>query len=199
MLRIIFATKNEHKLKEIREIFSELPYKVVSIAEAGVDIDVVEDGKTFAANSRKKAMEISVHFPEDIVMADDSGIEIDFLGGEPGVYSSRYLGVDTPYAEKNAIILDRLKDAGSGERGARFKCCVTAVFPDKSVLQYEGVMEGEIAKEVSGVGGFGYDPIFFIPEKGCTSAELSPSEKNAISHRGKALRGMFSLLKEKLG
>ncbi len=196
-MRIIFATKNMHKLKEIREIFAELPYEVVSMGETGVDVDVVEDGETFSANSRKKAVEISAHFPDDIVMADDSGIEIDFLGGEPGVYSARYLGVDTPYPEKNAIILDRIKDAVGEERSARFKCCITAVLPGGEELQYEGVMEGLIADEIRGENGFGYDPIFYVPEKGKTTAMMNPEEKNAISHRGKALRGMLSLLKER--
>lgn len=198
MIRLIFATKNKHKMQEIREIFSGLPFEIVSMEEIGVDVEVVEDGTTFAENSFIKAKEISKYFPNDIVMADDSGLEIDYLNKEPGVYSARYLGKDTPYIEKNTIILDRLKDVKGSERSARFVCNITAFFPDGTHLQTEGVMEGEIAKEIAGENGFGYDPIFYVPEFGMTSALMSREEKNSISHRGKALRMMEKLLRDRV-
>ncbi len=198
MKKIIFATKNKHKMQEIREIFANLPFEVFSMEEIGVDVDVVEDGTTFAENSFIKAEEISKYFPNDIVMADDSGLEIDYLNREPGVYSARYLGKDTPYIEKNTIIIDRLKEAKDNERSARFVCNITAFLPDGSYLQTEGIMEGEIAKEIAGENGFGYDPIFYVPEYGMTSALMSREDKNSISHRGKALRMMEKLLREKV-
>ncbi len=198
MRRIIFATRNNHKMEEIKAIFKELPFEVLSMVELGIDVEVVEDGKTFAENSYKKAKEIAKYLPDDIVMADDSGLEIDYLNKEPGVYSSRYLGVDTPYTEKNAIILDRLKNVAQADRSARFICNITACLPDGSTLQYEGKIEGRIADEISGENGFGYDPIFYVPEKGMTTAMMNDEEKNSISHRGNALRGMLALLKGKI-
>jgi XTP/dITP diphosphohydrolase len=135
---------------------------------------------------------------ETIVLADDSGLEIDYLGGEPGIYSARYLGKDTPYSEKNRIILDRLKDAADEERSARFVCAIAARLPEGKKLDTLGKMEGRIAYEIAGENGFGYDPIFFLPEFGKNSAELSPEEKNAVSHRGKALRDMEKLLRKEL-
>lgn len=196
MKRIVFATKNQHKMQEIKEIFSVLPFEVISMGDLGIDIDVVEDGSTFAENSYKKAYEISRVFKDDIVMADDSGLEIDYLRGEPGVHSARYLGKDTPYIKKNTIILDRLKEAKGEDRSARFVCNITAFFPDGTHLQCEGVMEGVIADEIAGENGFGYDPIFFVPQYGMTTALMDRDMKNSISHRGKALRTMASLLEE---
>ncbi len=196
--RIVFATNNEHKMVEIRHILSALSYEIVSLKDIGLEVDVVEDGKTFAENSYKKAIEISKYLEEDIVLADDSGLVIDYLGGEPGIYSSRYLGKDTPYAEKNRIIIDRLSGVAGEKRSARFVCNITAVLPDGSTLQYEGVLEGLIADKVYGENGFGYDPIFYVPEYDMTSAQMSSELKNKISHRGKALKGMFKLLKDKI-
>lgn len=196
--RIIFATKNAHKMVEIREILADLPYEVVSMEEVGVDIDVVEDGQTFEENARKKAKEIGEHFPQDIVLADDSGLVVDYMNGEPGIYSARYGGRDTAYSTKNQMIIDNLAEAKDGERAARFVCVIAASLPGGTLMDVRGTFEGTIAYEAHGVNGFGYDPIFYVPEEGCTSAELSPEKKNAISHRGNALRKMYALLKERL-
>ena len=205
-MRIVFATGNKDKMKEIRRILGGLDCEIFSMKEVGVDEDVDENGSTFSENACIKAKAISealkLKDPEmakdTVVLADDSGLEIDFLGGEPGIYSARYLGKDTPYTEKNSIILDRLKDVKDEDRTARFVCAIAAVLPDGRCLDTRGTMEGRIGYEIAGENGFGYDPIFFLPEYGKTSAEISPDEKNAISHRGKALRAMAELLGEEL-
>ncbi len=192
--QIIFATKNQHKMIEIKEILSDLPYKVVSMEEAGIDIDVLEDGHTFEENAIKKAKEIAVK-TGDIVLADDSGLEVDYMNGEPGIYSARFGGETTTYDIKNQMILDRLKNAKEKERSARFVCVIAAAFPDGEVRHVRGTIEGYIADEAKGIGGFGYDPIFYVPEEGCTTAEMTAEKKNAISHRGQALRRMKDALK----
>ncbi len=205
-MRIVFATGNKDKMREIRQILGGIDAEILSMKEAGVFEDVVEDGTTFAENARIKADAIydlivakePKMSGETIVLADDSGLEIDYLGGEPGIYSARYLGKDTPYSEKNRIILDRLKDAADEERSARFVCAIAARLPEGKKLDTLGKMEGRIAYEIAGENGFGYDPIFFLPEFGKNSAELSPEEKNAVSHRGKALRDMEKLLRKEL-
>ena len=205
-MRIVFATGNKDKMREIRQILGGIDAEILSMKEAGVFEDVVEDGTTFAENARIKADAIydlivakePEMSGETIVLADDSGLEIDYLGGEPGIYSARYLGKDTPYNEKNRIILDRLKDAADEERSARFVCAIAARLPEGKKLDTLGKMEGRIAYEIAGENGFGYDPIFFLPEFGKNSAELSPEEKNAVSHRGKALRDMEKLLRKEL-
>lgn len=189
---IIFATKNEGKMKEVREILSDLPYRVQSMEEAGIDIDVVEDGDTFEANAIKKAREIC-EVSQSIVLADDSGLEIDFFDQAPGVYSARYLGKDTPYSEKNAIILDRMKEVPEEERTARFVCAIAVAFPDGRTHVVRGTIEGIIGYESKGDNGFGYDPIFYVPEYGMTTSEMPPELKNQLSHRGKALRKMKEL------
>ena len=174
--------------------------------EAGVFEDVEENGKTFAENSMIKATSIAQiikdKFPEEaketIVLADDSGLEIDYLNGEPGVYSARYMGKETSYTEKNNNLIERLNGVPDSERTARFVCAISAVLPDGKELSTVGTMEGIIGYEIAGVNGFGYDPIFYLPEYKKTSAEISADEKNAISHRGKALREMAKLLKEEL-
>ena len=192
--KIIFATKNKGKLKEINMILSDM-FEVVSMEDAGISIDVEEDGTTFEENSIKKATEI-MKICNEIVLADDSGLEIDYLNKEPGVYSARYMGVDTPYSEKNAKILEILKDVPEEERTARFVCVISAAIPSpyNKVLTVRGTIEGIIGYEIQGENGFGYDPIFYLPEKKCTTAQLSLDDKNEISHRGKALR----LMKEEL-
>ena len=195
--RIIFATGNKNKMREIHEILGDLGWEILSMKEAGIDVDIVEDGTTFEENALIKAKAVAAHC-NDIVLADDSGLVIDYLNGEPGVYSARYLG-DTPYEEKNRILIERVKDAKGKERSARFMCNIAAVLPDGRVLHTEAAMEGEIAKEAAGNGGFGYDPILWLPEYGKTSAELTMEEKNRISHRGKALERMKDALKEALG
>ena len=191
--KIIFATGNEGKMREVRMILGDLGIQVISMKEAGVTAEADENGTTFEENAIIKAKEIMEKTGE-IVLADDSGLEVDALGGEPGIYSARYMGEDTSYEIKNQNIIDRLADAKEEERTARFVSAIAAVLPDGSELVTEGTVEGLIAHEPAGNGGFGYDPIFFLPEYGCTSAELSMEEKNKISHRGKALQ----MIKEEL-
>lgn len=195
--RIVFATGNAHKMIEIRQILEDLGMPVISMREAGVDPEIIEDGVTFEENALIKAREVAKLLPNDIVLADDSGLEVDALNGEPGIYSARYAGEDTPYEIKNQLILDRLKEVSEEERTARFACAVAAVFPDGTEKVVRKNMEGRIAYESAGANGFGYDPIFYLPEYGCTSAELSPEDKNAISHRGKALRAMRVVIEAK--
>lgn len=194
--RIIFATQNAHKMIEIKQILSDLPYEVVSMGEVGIDIEVVEDGITFEENAAKKAKEI-MEVTGEIVLADDSGLEIDFLNKEPGIYSARYLGKDTPYPEKNAIILDRLKEAEGEDRSARFVCVIAAAYPNGEVITARGTMEGVIAAKSMGANGFGYDPIFYVSEYGKTTAEMSSEVKNSISHRGNALRKIRGMMNNK--
>ncbi len=191
---IIFATGNEGKVREIRAILADTPYHVITMKEAGIDIDVEENGATFTANAVIKAKAIAAR-TDHIVLADDSGLEIDALQGEPGVLSARYMGKDTSYDIKNQNLIDRLEGVAKEERTARFVCAVAACLPDKTILTTVGTMEGRIAHEIKGTNGFGYDPIFFLPAYHMTSAEISPEEKNAISHRGKALRQMGEVLK----
>ena len=193
--RIVFATGNQDKMREIRMIMEDLEIPVISMKEAGVSADIVEDGSTFEENAMIKARAIAKMLPEDIVMADDSGLEIDFLNKEPGIYSARYLGEKTSYDIKNNKILERLKNVPAEKRTARFVCAVAAVFPgNKEVIGY-GTMEGRIADHIAGENGFGYDPIFWLDDYGCTSAEISPEQKNELSHRGKALREVKKQLK----
>lgn len=193
MKKLIFATGNEHKLVEIRAIMADTDYEVISMREAGFDGDIVEDGTTFEENALIKARTIAKETGM-LTLADDSGLVIDYLNGEPGIYSARYLGEDTPHSQKNADLLRRLEGVPDEKRSARFVCAVAAVFPDGREEVVRGVMEGRIAYEIAGANGFGYDPIFFLPQYGCTSAELSPEDKNAISHRGNALR----MIREKI-
>ena len=195
--RIIFATGNEGKMREIRAILEDLKLPVLSMKEAGVNPEIVEDGKTFGENAEIKARAVW-NLTGDIVLADDSGLVVDYIGGEPGIYSARYLGEDTSYAVKNQVIIDRLSQAKGSERSARFVCNIAAVLPDGRVLHAEETMEGEIAYVPAGSGGFGYDPILYLPEFAKTSAELTMDEKNQISHRGKALRAVKELLKREL-
>ncbi|WP_035795876.1 XTP/dITP diphosphatase [Butyrivibrio sp. WCD3002] len=195
-MRIVFATGNNDKMREIRQILGGFTEDIVSMKDAGIDIDIVEDGSTFEENAMIKARAVHEHCKDAIVLADDSGLEIDFLNKEPGIYSARYLGRETPYPEKNAIILDKLKDVPDEKRSARFVCAIAACLPGGEEIVVRGTMEGRIGYEIAGENGFGYDPIFFLPEYGKTSAELLPEEKNAVSHRGKALRMMEEKLKE---
>lgn len=195
--RIIFATGNEGKMREIRVLLADLGLPVLSMKEAGAEPEIVEDGATFGENAEIKARAVW-NLTGDIVLADDSGLMVDHLGGEPGIYSARYMGEDTSYEIKNRNIIDRLKDAGGRSRSARFVCNIAAVLPDGRVLHTEETMEGMIAEEPAGSGGFGYDPILFLPEYGLTSAEITMEEKNKISHRGKALRAMKAALEKVL-
>lgn len=193
MKRMIFATGNENKMKEIREILGALPLEILSMKEAGVSADIVEDGKTFEENALIKARAIC-KLAGEMVLADDSGLEIDYLNKEPGIYSARYMGEDTSYHIKNKSLIDRLEGVPDEKRTARFVCAIAAVLPDGKELVVRGTVEGIIGYEEKGENGFGYDPIFYLPERGCTTAELPPEEKNSISHRGNALRLMKELL-----
>jgi XTP/dITP diphosphohydrolase len=205
-MRIVFATGNKDKMREIREILGGLGAEILSMKEAGIEGDIEENGTTFSENSMIKAMSVAGLLKEkdpeaagqSIILADDSGLEVDYLGGEPGIYSARYMGRDTSYAEKNTAIIAKLEGVPDEERTARFVCAIAAVLPNGKKLDTLGTMEGRIAYEIAGANGFGYDPIFFLPEYGKTSAELTEQEKNAISHRGKALRKMAEILEAEL-
>lgn len=200
-MKVIVATGNKDKVKEIREILRDMDAGVVTMKEAGFFAEPEENGSTFLENAVIKAKAVAEEASKDeawkdaVVMADDSGLVIDALNGEPGIYSARYLGHDTSYRVKNADLIRRLEGISGEERSARFICAVAAVCPDGKVLTAEGAMEGQIGYKECGENGFGYDPIFYLPEFGCTSAQLSLEDKNHISHRGKALRAM----REKLG
>lgn len=194
--KIIFATGNEGKMREIREILKDLGMEILSMKQAGVSMDIAEDGKTFGENAEIKAMAVWKK-TGGIVLADDSGLVVDCLNGEPGIYSARYMGEDTSYEIKNQNIIERAAKARGGERSARFLCNIAAVLPDGEVLHTEAAMEGLIAEKPAGNGGFGYDPILYIPEYGKTGGELTMEEKNKISHRGKALKAMKERLQER--
>lgn len=196
--RIIFATGNAGKMREIRLILGDLGCEILSMKEAGADPEIVENGSSFGENAEIKARAVWQE-TGDIVLADDSGLVVDYIGGEPGIYSARYMGEETSYEIKNQNIIDRLSEAKEEERAARFVCNIAAVLPDGSVIHTEETMEGRIAYEPAGSGGFGYDPILMLPEYGVTSAELTIEEKNRISHRGKALKAMKQQLKRILG
>ena len=201
---IIFATGNKNKMIEIRMILADLGCKILSQKEAGIQADVVEDGQTFEENALIKATtiaDIARKMPEyknAVVLADDSGLEIDALNKEPGIYSARYMGEDTSYDIKNQALIDRLEGVPDEKRTARFVCALAAALPDGSTEVVRGTMEGRIGYEITGENGFGYDPIFYLPQFGCSSAELEPEKKNELSHRGEGLRKMRKVLEEKL-
>lgn len=195
MKRLIFATGNKDKLKEIRAIMEGLDYEILSMKEAGIDIEIEENGTTFQENALIKARAIHARCQE-LVLADDSGLEVDYMDKQPGVFSHRFGGEDTPYSVKNQMIIDRLEGVPDEKRTARFVCAIAAVFPDGTEVVREAAMEGIIGYQEAGANGFGYDPIFYLPEYGCTSAELTPEQKNTISHRGKALRLMREVLEQ---
>lgn len=196
MKQIIFATGNKDKMREIREIMADIDVEVISMKEAGIVVDVVEDGTTFEENSLIKAKAIAAH-TDAIVLADDSGLEIDYLEKAPGVYSARFMGEDTSYDIKNQALIDKLEGVPKEQRTARFVCAIGAVLPNKETLVVRETMEGYIGYEIAGENGFGYDPIFYLDEFGCSSAALSREQKNEISHRGKALRAMRDILLER--
>lgn len=197
MNKIIFATSNAGKMREIREILKDMNVEILSMKEAGITVDIVEDGKTFEENALIKA-EMIRDLTGCLVLADDSGLEVDALNKEPGVYSARYMGEDTSYKIKNAEIIRRLEGLSGDKRSARFVCVIAAAFPDGTQETCRGTIEGRIAYEPAGENGFGYDPIFFVPEFGCTTAQLSGEQKNEISHRGKALRAMKELICQRI-
>ncbi len=195
MGRIVFATGNAGKMREINAIMADTGMEVIPMKAAGIRIDIEENGSTYEENALIKARAAaSLAADGDIVMADDSGLEIDYLNNEPGIYSARYLGEDTSYHVKNADLLHRLEGVPDRQRTARFVCAIAAVLPDGGELTVRAAIEGRIGYEEKGENGFGYDPIFYVPEFQKTTAELTETEKNKVSHRGKALR----LMKEEL-
>ena len=193
--RIVFATGNAGKIKEIRMIMEDTGMEVVSMKDAGIRVDIEENGQSYEENALIKARAVAA-FTKDIVMADDSGLEIDHLNKEPGIYSARYLGEDTPYSVKNANLINRLQGVPDDERTARFVCAIAAVLPDGRELTTLATIEGRIGYEERGANGFGYDPIFYVPRFDKTTAELTEEEKNQVSHRGKALQLMKEELKK---
>ena len=193
--KIIFATGNKNKMREIREILSDLGMEILSMKEAGIDKEINENGKTFEENALIKARTVAED-TDAVVLADDSGLEIDYLNKEPGIYSARYLGEDTSYEIKNQALLDRLSGVKKEDRTARFVCAIAAVLPDKREFVVREKIEGYIGEKPAGTNGFGYDPIFYVDEYGCSTAELSEEKKNEVSHRGKALRAMREVLKK---
>ena len=189
----VVATKNQDKIIEIREILKGLPFNIITMTEAGFDDDIEEDGTTFRENALKKA--IGVHNRiGGYVMADDSGLSIDALGGAPGIYSARFHGKESSYPVKIQALWDLLSNTPPEERTAHFICAIAVVRPDGSSFTVQESMDGIFYDKIIGVNGFGYDPVFFLPEKGVTAAQLSPEEKHALSHRGKALRAMLAQL-----
>ena len=199
MRKIIFATGNKNKMIEIREILKDLDAEILSMKEAGISIDIEENGATFEENSQIKAEAVAKECPDAIVLADDSGLEIDYLNKEPGVYSARYMGEDTSYDIKNQALLDRLEGVPKEKRTARFVCAICAVVPGcKEPFTVRGTIEGYIGWEPAGENGFGYDPIFYVPDLDCSTAQLSMEEKNVRSHRGNALRAIREVLKDKI-
>lgn len=203
-MQIIFATGNQGKMREIRAILGDMDWDVVSMKEAGIDPKIEEDGATFAENAVIKAQSVADILAGEkeaqacIVLADDSGLVIDCLNGEPGIYSARYLGEETPFSEKSADLISRMKDVPEEERSARFVCAIAAVLPNGEVVATEGTVEGRIGYELKGDNGFGYDPIFYLPEYGRTAAELTDEEKNQVSHRSRALALMKAELKKRM-
>ena len=193
--KIIFATGNKNKMRESRDILSDLGMEILSMKEAGIDKEINEDGKTFEENALIKARAVA-EYTDAVVLADDSGLEIDYLNKEPGIYSARYLGEDTSYEIKNQALLDRLSGVKKEDRTARFVCAIAAVLPDKREFVVRETIEGYIGEKPAGTNGFGYDPIFYVDEYGCSTAELSEEKKNEVSHRGKALRAMREVLKK---
>jgi XTP/dITP diphosphohydrolase len=195
MEKLIFATGNEGKMKEVRMIMADLGYEILSMKEAGIEADIDENGSTFEENALIKARAIS-KMAGCLVLADDSGLEVDYMDKAPGIYSARFLGEDTSYAIKNKYIMDKLEGVPDEKRTARFVCAIAAVFPDGAEYTRRGTIEGIIGYEERGENGFGYDPIFYLPDRKMTTAELSPEDKNAISHRGNALRQIKEVIKQ---
>ncbi len=191
-MKLILASNNAHKLEEIRAILGGEFEEILSLRQAGIDHETVEDGQTFLENAEKKAREI-MELSGCCALADDSGLCVDALGGAPGIYSARFSGVHGDDKANNRLLLEKME--GVEDRGAHFTCAVALVKPDGSVLRAEGYFYGQIAFEEAGENGFGYDPLFYLPERGCTSAQLSPAEKNAISHRANALHKLLALLR----
>lgn len=193
---MIFATGNMGKMKEIKAILGDIGEEILSMKEAGIDMDIVEDGNTFEENAIIKAKAVMERTGQ-LALADDSGLEIDALNKEPGIYSARYMGEDTLYEIKNSNLIERMKGVKGKDRSARFVCVIAAAFPDGEIITTRGTIEGVIAEAPAGENGFGYDPIVYVPEYGMTTGQMDPDAKNAISHRGKALTAMKKILEER--
>lgn len=192
-MRLIIATGNEDKVREIDEILEGTGFEAISMKQAGFDPDIVEDGTTFEENALKKAM--AVHeLSGEYVMADDSGLCIDALDGAPGIYSARFCGEDSTYEEKFKKIFEMLADVPEEQRTAQFVCAIAVVRPDGTSFTVRGECRGVLHEKPMGENGFGYDPIFYVPEFGMTTAQMEPEVKNSISHRGRALRAMVEKL-----
>ena len=193
-MKIIFATGNKGKLAEIREILNNSDFEIISMKDAGFDREIVEDGTTYEENALIKVravrdfLEETDYEGEYLVMADDSGLEVDYLGGRPGIYSARYMGEDTPYSVKNQAIIDALEGVPEDKRGARFVCAIAIIFPDGEERTTRAIYEGIVADSARGTNGFGYDPLFYVPRFKATDAELPIAVKNKYSHRAQALR-----------
>lgn len=187
---VVFATGNQNKVREVRQILDGLDVEVRTMKEMGIASEPEETGETFEENAMIKAAAIADAVQDAIVLADDSGLEIDYLNGEPGIYSARYLGEDTSYEVKNAKLIERLEGVPKEERTARFVCAIACILSDGSRFTTRGTIEGYIGWEPAGENGFGYDPIFYVDEYGCSTAQMTPEQKNAISHRGNALRAL---------
>jgi XTP/dITP diphosphohydrolase len=197
MVDLVVATRNRKKLAEIKALLSGLNFKVLSIADFPEVPEIREDGETFEENAEKKAVQVA-KITKRLTLADDSGLEIDYLGGDPGVRSARFAGENATDEDRNRKVLGLLKDVPQQDRTARFKCAVAVVLPDMEVKTVRGVCEGEITLEPRGSAGFGYDPVFMVPEYGKTFSELGPEKKNQISHRAMALKKAKKLLVEYL-
>lgn len=196
MKRLIIASNNAHKVKEIKAILSEFPVEVVSLKEAGIDVDVVEDGNTFMENAYKKAYEIFEIAKNSMVLSDDSGLMVEALGGAPGVYSARFAGEHGNDAKNNEKLLELMKGKPFEERKAKFVSAIVLVIDEERIIKVQGEIEGYIKEELSGSRGFGYDPLFLVPEYNKTFGELSEEEKNKISHRARALEKLREELKK---
>lgn len=196
-MKIVFATNNKDKLKELELILKQRlkkgKFELFSLKDLGLDIDVEENGSSYEENATLKAAAVSEVLKDAVIVADDSGLEIDAMAGELGIYSARFMGHDTDYMTKNKAILDRLKEVPEEKRTARFVCAIAAVFPNGKKKTVRGVWEGRVAHEIEGSHGFGYDPIFYLPEYSCTSAVLEPELKNRISHRARAIKALTDL------
>lgn len=196
MKKMVLATSNANKLREIREILSDLDIEILSLSDMGLEgIEIIEDGSTYEENSLKKAREIMNRTGIDTI-ADDSGLEVDALGGAPGVYSARFAGEEATDALNNLLLLEKLKDVPEEARRARFVSAVSVAFANGHELVVRGTVEGRIGFVPQGHNGFGYDPLFYYPEESCTFAQLGPTIKNRISHRSRALKALHEALKE---
>lgn len=199
MKKIILASNNKKKIKELKDILSDISVDVRSLNDENINIEVIEDGKTFEENARKKAQEI-YKFLKDrneknfIVLSDDSGLEVDYLNGEPGIYSARYAGEHGNDLKNNNKLLESLKEVPKEKRGAQFVCQIAMFDENGKYYTVRGEVRGYILEEISGEGGFGYDPIFFYEPLNKTFAMLSSEEKNEISHRGIALKELKGII-----